>query len=78
MYGDVSNLEFFKKHKLDYRDVCDPSLLVKKPERFFGWSALNINKYREARPHEGYNLLRQWRDALFSASGTYISFVATR
>lgn len=70
VYGDVSKLEFFQRTKLDYRDLCDPSLLVKNPERYFGWSAMNLTKYREACPHKGYGLLREWRDELFSATGT--------
>lgn len=67
VYGDVSKLEFFQRTKLDYRDVCDPSLLIKNPERYFGWAALNISKYRAARPHAGYDLLRRWRDDLYPA-----------
>jgi NAD-dependent SIR2 family protein deacetylase len=63
----VSKLEFFQRTKLDYRDVCDPSLLIKNPERYFGWAALNISKYRAARPHAGYDLLRRWRDDLYPA-----------
>ncbi len=63
----MSKLEFFQRTKLDYRDVCDPSLLIKNPERYFGWAALNISKYRAARPHAGYDLLRRWRDDLCPA-----------
>lgn len=70
MYGDVSKLEFFQRTKLDYRDVCDPSLLIKNPERYFGWAALNLTKYRAARPHAGYDLLRHWRDGLYSSTST--------
>jgi NAD-dependent SIR2 family protein deacetylase len=68
VYGDVSKLEFFERTKLDYRDVCDPSLLIKNPERYFGWAALNITKYRAARPHAGYDLLRRWRDDIYPSS----------
>lgn len=69
VYGDVSNLPYFKKHSLEYRDVSDPNLLVKNPNVFFGWTALNLRKYREHEPHEGYKILLNWKEKYFSSSG---------
>ncbi len=66
VYADVSKKQFFQRTGLDYRDLCDPSLLVKNPALYFGWMASNIESYRTAVPHEGYKILLKWKETYFS------------
>jgi len=68
VYGDVSNMKYFKENNLTYRDVSDPRLLAMDPELFFGWTAANVDKYRTSQPHPGYHLLRRWCETLFETN----------
>eukprot|EP01084_Bolivina_argentea_P228684 386181_1 len=50
------------------KELSDP-LLVSNPNKFFGiWGKL-FNRYAERTPHEGFYLLRKWRDSYFDAMG---------
>jgi len=68
VYGQVSETDFFKKHNLTYRDVSDPTLLVKNPDLFNGWTACCVTKYRSALPHKGYSILREWKEKFLVTS----------
>jgi len=65
VYADVSNSLFFKNHNLSYRDVTDPRILVKNPERYFAWGGSNLQAYRSHAPHQGYNVLLKWCQHLY-------------
>eukprot|EP01090_Pellita_catalonica_P000245 TRINITY_DN10171_c0_g1_i2.p1 TRINITY_DN10171_c0_g1~~TRINITY_DN10171_c0_g1_i2.p1 ORF type:complete len:153 (+),score=17.42 TRINITY_DN10171_c0_g1_i2:123-581(+) len=56
---------FFKENNLTYRDVADPTLLARNPERFLAWSGINIQKYRSHQPHPGYTILKRWSETYF-------------
>jgi hypothetical protein len=84
-YADVSNLPWFKTNGLTYRDLSNPDLLVKNPDWFYAyviqklhsftlirWAACCIDAYKNNKPHEGYKILSEWREKLFSRSDSKI------
>lgn len=36
-YGEVSDLDWFAKNNLTYRDLANPDLLVKNPDWFYAY-----------------------------------------
>jgi len=62
VYGDIAQVEAYRKEHLEYHDLCMPHILGKDPELFYGFWGQCMNDYRKTRPHGGYEILRQWRD----------------
>eukprot|EP00906_Rhabdomonas_costata_P014249 RCo020504 len=48
---------------------CNPELVQTDPEKFFGFWGTFYNRYNERQPHDGYQILRRWRDSYFDAHG---------
>lgn len=68
VYKDIAELEAYQDLGIRYHDICRPEWLQRDPELFYGFWGTCYNDYRETQPHEGYDLLRRWRDARFVAS----------
>eukprot|EP00913_Durusdinium_trenchii_P018636 g17513.t1 len=51
---------------LKYDDICRPEWMTHDPEIFYGFWGSCYNDYRDTQPHEGYSILRSWRDARFN------------
>mmetsp|Transcript_40003 Transcript_40003/g.96523 ORF Transcript_40003/g.96523 Transcript_40003/m.96523 type:complete len:420 (-) Transcript_40003:2460-3719(-) len=62
VYNDIGKVEAYQQRNLDYSDVCQPRWLDMEPELFYGFWGQCFNDYRETKPHEGYQILRRWRD----------------
>ena len=62
VYNDIGNVEAYQVRNLDYSDICRPTWLEKQPELFYGFWGQCFNDYRNTKPHDGYQILRQWRD----------------
>lgn len=62
VYGDIAKIEAYKKQNLEYHDICQPHILGDDPEIFYGFWGQCMNDYRETKPHDGYEILKEWRD----------------
>jgi hypothetical protein len=61
--------------KKNYLDLCRPSWIQDNPDLFYGFWGKCRNDYRETIPHEGYNILKKWKDDMFGLSNsTYAAF----
>ena len=66
VYRDIAKIEAYAERDLDYRDMCKPAWLAEAPELFWGFWGSCFNDYRRTNPHEGYGILRRWRDERFN------------
>ena len=62
VYNDIGKVLAYKLRGLDYSDVCRPQWLHQEPALFYGFWGQCFNDYRDTQPHEGYRILRKWRD----------------
>ncbi|OWZ06748.1 hypothetical protein PHMEG_00020957 [Phytophthora megakarya] len=49
---------------VEYQDLCDPYMLEKDEEGFYGFWGSCTNSYRDTKHHRGYQILLKWRDAI--------------
>merc|ERR550514_2576116 len=68
VYADVASIEPYKKRGLEYHDICEPHWQESEPELFWGFWGMCYNDYRRTAPHQGYAIIRSWRDRFFAAS----------
>lgn len=45
---------------LAYEEICDPKWFVKEPELAWAFWDFCHSAYRETKPHQGYDIVRQW------------------
>eukprot|EP01043_Picozoa_sp_COSAG02_P019397 COSAG02_NODE_932_length_15816_cov_15.913088_6_plen_488_part_00 len=70
VYRDVANVAAYSERGITYADLCSPALLDDDPELFVGFWGRCFNDYRDTSPHEGYSILRRWRDERFTNTET--------
>ena len=58
----------YQERNLDYSMICQPKWLYKHPALFYGFWGQCFNDYRTTQPHEGFEILRQWRSDKFERS----------
>jgi NAD-dependent SIR2 family protein deacetylase len=66
IYRDIATHPAYKEYGLDYPTLCDPVWITKDPEIFYGFWGDCFNKYRKTAPHEGYHIIKRWRENMFS------------
>jgi NAD-dependent SIR2 family protein deacetylase len=71
VYADVANIPTYKELDLKYHDLARPSTMLdgehqSDAELFFGFWGGCTNLYRETLSHEGYSIVKRWRDELDS------------
>jgi NAD-dependent SIR2 family protein deacetylase len=62
VYGDVAKIPAYQARGLDYADICRPDWLEDDRELFYGFWGQCFNDYRRTQPHEGYEILKRWKD----------------
>ena len=55
-----SGLPTYENLAASYRELCDPLMMCTDYERFAGFWEQTANKYLEAEPHEGYEVISSW------------------
>ena len=66
VYKDVAEVPAYKQLGKTYPDLCAPEQLLGDDAALgFGFWGACFNDYRGTEPHEGYAILRRWRDAKF-------------
>ena len=61
VYNDVAKVEAYQLRLLEYSDISQPKWLDDDPKLFYGFWGQCFNDYRSTKPHEGYDILVQWR-----------------
>jgi len=51
---------------LTYPDLCQPHWIESDPALFYGFWGKCFNDYRETKPHEGYDIVKSWKEKFFS------------
>jgi len=64
VYKDVANIEAYKRLKIEYADLSCMSCLETTPELFYGFWGDCFNTYPKTTPHEGYQILKKWKQNL--------------
>ncbi|KAK3286164.1 hypothetical protein CYMTET_6267 [Cymbomonas tetramitiformis] len=62
VYADIAKIQAYSDRTLSYPDICQPHWLETEPQLFFGFWGGCFNDYRQTQPHEGYELIAQWRN----------------
>lgn len=63
VFVDLANVPAYKELGLSYTDLSQPYWLEKDHAIFFGFWGSCLANYRKAVPHEGYEILRKWRES---------------
>ncbi|KAL0235851.1 hypothetical protein GEMRC1_002433 [Eukaryota sp. GEM-RC1] len=64
-YQDIAKVPAYQRLRLEYDDLCDPSLLRSDPDLFYGFWGSCYNSYKSTSPHLGYDILRKWTRRFF-------------
>ncbi|KAG7401773.1 hypothetical protein PHYBOEH_011062 [Phytophthora boehmeriae] len=70
VYADIAKVDVYDKMGVEYQDLCDPYMLEQDEELFYGFWGSCTNSYRDTKHHQGYQILRKWRDAIRSKGGS--------
>lgn len=68
VYKDIADVPAYNKAGLSYVDLCSPDWLSSNPSIFFGFWGKCFNDYRQTKPHDGYQIIKKWRDQYFKSS----------
>jgi len=68
VYKDIADVEAWRKRGLKYHNLCQPCWLDDDPELFYGFWGKCFNDYRTTKPHEGYGIIKKWKEELFNNS----------
>ena len=63
------------KLKLCFEEMANPRWFAEDPEFAWGFYGHRLNLYRETIPHEGFDILRKWGDAMRGGAFVYTSNV---
>lgn len=63
VYKDIAAVPAYKDAGLKYHDLCKPTWIEEDPEIFYGFWGMCFNDYRKTKPHDGFDIIRRWRDA---------------
>ena len=67
VYRDVASVKAYRKRGLEYHDLCDMRCMNSDPETFWGFWGGCANDYRVTNPHEGYDIIRRWKERQYSS-----------
>jgi len=68
VYEDIAGVKAYQDLGYKYHNVCRPEWLSHDPEIFYGFWGTCFNDYRKTQPHDGYAIIRKWRDARFAST----------
>lgn len=77
VYKDVADIKAYRDRDLTYSSICEPHWLEDDPELFYGFWGKCFNDYRNTTEHEGYHIVKRWRDLMFDHTPT-ANALATR
>ena len=62
VYDSIAADESYASMGIAYSDLCNPLMMVERPELFFGFWGECCNLYKAAPLHAGYSLLNRWAE----------------
>jgi NAD-dependent SIR2 family protein deacetylase len=62
VYDSIAEDPLYAAAGVTYGDLCNPLMMVERPELFFGFWGTCCNMYRAAPLHTGYTLLNRWAE----------------
>ena len=62
VYDDIGKIDTYQAMGLDYSDISQPKWIEEDPGLFYGFWGQCFNDYRTTNPHDGYQILRGWKD----------------
>jgi NAD-dependent SIR2 family protein deacetylase len=62
VYDSIASDALYASMGIAYSDLCNPLMMVERPELFFGFWGECCNLYKAAPLHAGYSLLNRWAD----------------
>jgi len=65
-YKDIANVTAYNEKKLNYGRLCNPSWIEEDSEVFYGFWGQCFNNYKDYPVHNGYKIIKKWRDTLFA------------
>lgn len=65
VYKDIADVKAYHEMDLTYTDLCTPEWLESDPEIFYGFWGMCFNDYRNTTPHEGYKIVKEWKQKFF-------------
>jgi len=66
VFADIAKFEAYAQMKLTYTRICNPGWLRTDPDIFYGFWGKCYNEYKRTTPHNGYTIVKKWRDKFFS------------
>jgi len=63
-YPGIAEIPPYQERGLTYYDICQPWWAKREPATFYGFWGDSCNVYRETKPHDGYALLKSWKDEI--------------
>lgn len=76
-YPGVAEIPPYQKRNITYYDICQPHWLQHSPGFFYGFWGDCTNVYRETTPHEGYAILKRWKDEIIMGKNEYLERLST-
>mmetsp|Transcript_7162 Transcript_7162/g.11323 ORF Transcript_7162/g.11323 Transcript_7162/m.11323 type:complete len:402 (+) Transcript_7162:60-1265(+) len=78
IYNDIAQVPAYQNLGLEYSDICQPQMLEKDPELFYGFWGQCYTDYRNTRPHDGYSIVKEWRNRIVNKSAAVSKSIQQR
>ncbi|KAL9645177.1 hypothetical protein ABK040_002379 [Willaertia magna] len=69
VYNDICNIKAYKDLNITYHDLARPVSLFENKEElelYYGFWINSLRMYQSTKPHEGYEILKKWREERFN------------
>lgn len=68
VYNDIADIPAYHELNLEYHDLCTVQWFMKEEAKgiAYGFWGKCFNDYREATPHKGYHIIKEWQKLFFS------------
>lgn len=74
VFKDIANINVYKRHNLKYNDLSRPNNIKKIPLIVYGFWFWCYNTYKNAIPHNGYYIIKKWKEKYFNKNKSIQSF----
>ncbi|KAH3760159.1 Sirtuin family, catalytic core small domain [Pelomyxa schiedti] len=67
VFKEIADIPAYRALRLQYVDICQPHWIERDPKLFYGFWGSCYNIYKDTPPHEGYQILKEWKRRYFSS-----------
>ena len=68
VFKDIADIDVYKRQNLTYNDLSRPDNIEKRPLIAYGFWFWCYNTYKNAIPHNGYYIIKKWKDKYFNVN----------